>query len=50
MVASLGFKIKQRDGVAKTFVAPEVRRKITPVMPQASTAPFKPEPALSAAD
>lgn len=50
MVASLGFKMKERDGPAKTFVAPEVRRKITPVMPQASTAPFKPEPALSNAD
>lgn len=50
MVASLGFKMKERDGAAKTFVAPEVRRRITPVMPQASTAPFKPEPALSNAD
>lgn len=50
MVASLGFKMKERAGEAKTFVAPEVRRKITPVMPQASAAPFKPEPALSNAD
>lgn len=50
MVASLGFKMKERDGSAKTFVAPEVRRRITPVMPQATTAPFKPEPALSSAD
>lgn len=50
MVASLGFKMKERDGVSKTYVAPEVRRKITPVMPQASSAPFKPEPALSSSD
>ena len=50
MVASLGFKMKERDGASKTFVAPEIRRKITPFMPQASTAPFKPEPALSAPD
>jgi hypothetical protein len=50
MVASLGFKMKERDGAAKTFVAPEVRRKITPVMPQASAAPFKPEPALTNSD
>ncbi|MGO9954165.1 MAG: hypothetical protein ACLPN1_18415 [Dissulfurispiraceae bacterium] len=50
MVASLGFKMKDRDGAGKTFVAPEVRRKITPVMPQASNAPFKPEPALSLSD
>ncbi len=50
MVASLGFKMKERDGATKTFVAPEVRRKITPVIPQASSAPFKPEPALANAD
>ncbi|MBS1867683.1 MAG: hypothetical protein JSS69_17345 [Acidobacteria bacterium] len=50
LVASLGFKMKERDGSPKTFVAPEVRRKITPVMPQAGSAPFKPEPALSTAD
>ena len=50
MAASLGFKMKERDGAVKTYVAPEIRRKITPVMPQASTAPFKPEPALSNAD
>lgn len=50
MVASLGFKMKERGGASKTFVAPEVRRRITPVMPPASTAPFKPEPALAKAD
>jgi hypothetical protein len=50
MVASLGFKMKERDGAAKTFTAPEVRRKIAPIMPQASTAPFKPEPAMADTD
>jgi hypothetical protein len=50
MVASLGFKMKERQGAPKTFVAPEVRRKISPVMPPASSAPFKPEPALSPDD
>jgi len=50
MVASLGFKMKERDGSHKTFVAPEVRRKIAPVMPSAGSAPFKPEPALATAD
>lgn len=50
MVASLGFKMKERDGAAKMFAAPEVRRKIAPIMPQASTVPFKPEPALTNAD
>ena len=47
MVASLGFPMRQRDDSSKTFVAPEVRRKLAPVLPKATSAPFKPEPALS---
>lgn len=50
MVASLGFKMKERENAPKTFVAPEVRRKIAPIMPPASSAPFKPEPQLASAD
>jgi hypothetical protein len=50
MVASLGFKMKERENAPKTFVAPEVRRKLSPVLPPASTAPFKPEPQLAPAD
>jgi hypothetical protein len=50
MVASLGFKMKERSNAPRTFVTPEVRRKISPVMPSASTSPFKPEPALAPAD
>lgn len=50
MVASLGFKMKERPGSAKTFVVPEVRRKIVPVMPPSSSAPYRPEPALSNVD
>jgi hypothetical protein len=50
IVSSLGFKMKERQGAPKTFVAPEVRRKILPVMPPASSIPYKPEPALAAAD
>jgi len=50
MVASLGYKMKEREGTTKTYVASEIRRKITPVMPSASSAPFKPEPALSNED
>jgi hypothetical protein len=50
VVSSLGFKMKERDGAAKTYVTPEVRRKITPVMPQASSAPYKPEPTLTNVD
>jgi hypothetical protein len=50
MVASLGFKMKERENAPKTFVVPEVRRRISPVMPPASSAPFKPEPQLASAD
>ncbi|NOS79523.1 MAG: hypothetical protein HOP35_16430 [Nitrospira sp.] len=50
MVATLGFKMKERPNASKTFVTTEVRRKISPVMPMASSAPFKPEPALATAD
>ncbi|MBU9477990.1 hypothetical protein [Burkholderia multivorans] len=46
LVASLGFPMKQRDGAAGTYASPQVRRKITPSQPAASTASFTPEPAL----
>ncbi|MCU0693229.1 MAG: hypothetical protein MUF54_17695, partial [Polyangiaceae bacterium] len=50
MVASLGFKMKERPGAPKTFTAPEVRRKLTSVMPPASSAPYTAEPTLSPDD
>lgn len=50
MVAALGFKMKERQNAPKTFVAPEVRRKLAPVLPPASSMPYKPEPALATAD
>jgi hypothetical protein len=50
LAASLGFPLKHREGASQTYVTPEVRRKIAPVLPPASTAAYKPEPALSIAD
>lgn len=50
VAASLGFKMKERPGTAKTYTAPNVRRKIAPVMPAASSAPYKPEPILKTDD
>lgn len=50
LLGDLGFKIKAREGEARTYTAPEVRRKLTPSLPAASTTPYKPEPALSNAD
>jgi hypothetical protein len=44
--AALGFPMKRREGAPMTFAAPNVRRKIAPVPPRASGAPYEPEPAL----
>lgn len=46
LVASIGFPLKQRDDASATYSAPEVRRKVVPELPKASTAPFEPEPIL----
>lgn len=50
LVGALGFKMKQRDGNQRTFAAPEVKRKIAPAMPPASSTPYKPEPVLNNED
>ena len=47
LVASLGFPLKERSDAPRTYRAPNVRRRITPTMPPASAAPYKPEPTLS---
>lgn len=49
-VASLGFKMKERQNAPKTYLPTEVRKRISPVMPPASTAPYKPEPTLGSQD
>jgi hypothetical protein len=43
--ASMGFKMRERSG-PNTYPAPEVRRKIAPTPPKASSAPYTPEPVL----
>lgn len=50
MVASLGYKLKTREDANLTYAAPKVQRRITPKMPTASTAPYKPEPELKVDD
>ncbi len=47
LVASLGFPLKKRSNVPLTYTVPEIRRKIQPKPPVASTAPYVPEPVLS---
>lgn len=46
----LGFPLKRRPDVPKTFPAPDVRRKIRPSMPSAGKSPYNPEPVLSGDD
>ena len=50
MVAGLGIPLKRRPGTTTTYVAPEVRRKITPKLPPATAGTFKPEPILEEAE
>ena len=50
LVASLGFKLKQRTDSPKTYRAPEVRRKIKSAPRPASSMPSELEPTLDEAD
>ena len=50
LLTGLGYPIKERADTRQTYTAPNVRRRIMPAMPPASTAPYKPEPVLSADD
>lgn len=50
LVAALGFPLRERADAPRTFVAPEVKRRLAPRMPAASTAAYKPEPALAMHD
>ena len=45
-VGSLKFRLRERPGVTKTYTALEVKKKVAPVMPSPSAAPWKPEPVL----
>lgn len=47
LVSSLGFALKQNPQSPMTYTASNVRRRIVPSPPQASSAPFRPEPCLS---
>ena len=50
LVTSIGFPIRSRQNPPSTFVVPDVKRRITPRKPAASTEPFSPEPALGMDD
>ncbi len=46
MAASLGFPLRKKEDAPQTYIAPTVRRKMTPVMPPESSQAFTPEPTL----
>ena len=46
LVESIGFPIRRRQNPPSTFVVPDVKRRITPPKPVASSASFSPEPTL----
>lgn len=50
LVESIGFPLRSRNDTPDTYIAPQVKRVITPKLPPASTAPYKPEPALDIQD
>jgi hypothetical protein len=50
LVAALGYNLKPRADAPKTYVAPSVRRKVVVQRAPASTAPYRPEPALDEAN
>lgn len=49
MASALGFPLKRREDVPKTYSVPVVRKEVPVRPPAASAAPFKPEPALEMA-
>ena len=50
LVSALGYKLKERSDIPRTYAPRQVRRKITPRLPPKGQAPFKPEPALTGDD
>lgn len=46
LTAALGFPIKRHEDAPSTYAAPIYRRKLPIQVPTATTAPYKPEPAL----
>lgn len=50
LVSSLGFALKESPDSPQTYTAPNVRRKLSPTPPPASSAPYRPEPSLSNQD
>ncbi len=50
VAAQLGYPLRRRDDASHTYAAPEIRRKVRPRPPAASSAAYVPEPALVEAE
>ena len=50
LVENIGFPLRRRKDTPNTYIAPQVKRVITPKLPPASTVPYKPEPELDTKD
>lgn len=48
--SNLKFRLRERPGTSRTYAAPEVRRKLAPVLPPAGSTAWKPEPVLDMAE
>ena len=46
-LASLGIPVRLRSGAPTTYAVPDVRKKLTPVLPPASSGAYTPEPVLA---
>ena len=46
LAEQIDFPLRRRQDTPDTYIAPQVKRAITPKLPPASTTPYKPEPAL----
>ncbi len=47
MVQNLGFRLRERPDFPKTYIAPHVKRKVTPVRAPTASGQYSPEPALA---
>ena len=46
LVESIGFPLRRAQNPPSTFVTPDVKRRVSPQKPRASSEPFRPEPTL----
>ena len=45
-LSALGIPIRARDNAPRTYISPEIRKKVVPTLPSATSKAFEPEPEL----